>query len=295
MGKLSSILYYVRSGKLLHRIRNRRSIARHNAWQRMIANGVERVDMPVFGKAKLRLYTATGSSMKVYAYDAERDEVAWVYGFLRQGDVFIDIGAHIGYFTVAAADKVGHGGEVHAFEPTPATFVRLEENMAINGYGDRVRLNALALSDSEGSIQLNQHPHNEGYNTIGTVTAAGAIAIEVPMQRFDDYVATAGLGGRIALIKIDVEGWELPALRGGSAVFAADDAPVIMLEFSVMNQRQAGFSADALYNQLRQWGYTLYTGIETEALEPFVMHDAYSDSLNLVAVKQRGRDRLVIQ
>lgn len=73
MGKLSSILYYARSGKLLHRIRNRKSIARHNAWLRMVADGVQWVDMPVFGQAKLRLYTATGSSLKVYAYDAERD------------------------------------------------------------------------------------------------------------------------------------------------------------------------------------------------------------------------------
>ena len=127
---------------------------------------------------------------------------------------------------------------------------------------------------------------------MATVTAAGAIAIEVPMQRFDDYVESAGLRGRIDLIKIDVEGWELPALHGGASVFSAHDAPVIVLEFSAMNQRRAGFSADALYRQLRDWGYTLYTGIEAEALEPFAVHDAYNDSLNLVAVKQRRRDRL---
>ncbi len=73
---------------------------------------------------------------------------------LRSGDVFLDVGANIGYYTLLAARKVAPSGQVHAFEISQDDFARLETNVRLNSFTTFIRLNRVAVSDAEGEVRI---------------------------------------------------------------------------------------------------------------------------------------------
>lgn len=285
MSKLDSLVVHLKNGTLIKQLVNRKQVAMHKKWEKLEESSSEFLDMTTFGQAKLRLYKTFGSSKKVFAYDAEKEEVSLVYNFLQKGDVFIDIGAHIGYFTVTAAAKVGDTGQVHAFEPTPKTYEKLTENVQINTLKN-VKCNNIGLSDEPGVLSLNTDPQNEAYNSIGKIAKEGVVSVQINTVKLDDYAEQHELIGKIAFIKIDVEGWETNVFKGASKVLSAQEAPVIMLEFSYANQIAAGSSCQELANSLTQFGYRLYTfNSKQRKLELFTLTNEYRGSYNLFAIK----------
>lgn len=285
MSKLVSLFVHLKNGTLLKHLSNRKQVAKHKEWERFEQNSSKFMDMPTFGGVKLRLYKDFGSSRKVFAYDAEKEEVSLVYNYLQEGDVFIDIGAHIGYFTVTSAAKVGESGQVHAFEPTPRTYEKLTENVEINAFGN-VKCNNIGLSDEPGTLVLNTHPENEAYNSIGKIDKEGVVSVQIETVTLDDYAERLGLVGKIAFIKIDVEGWETFVFKGATKVLSAEEAPVMMLEFSYANQEAAGSSCRELANLLTQFGYAFYLyDSQKQKLEKFTLTDDYRSSYNLFAIK----------
>lgn len=110
----------------------------------------------------------------------------------------IDIGAHIGAFTVLMASR---GSQVHAYEPVPQNFRRLKKNCELNGVLNKVRLFNEAVIDSERMVSIKITPNNTGHCHLseeGTVMAQGVSFKEV-MEKF---------GGGCDLLKIDCEGAE---------------------------------------------------------------------------------------
>ncbi len=85
----------------------------------------------------------------------DEGKIALLAALIRPGATFVDLGANIGFYTVplAVAAKAG-GGVVAAFEPHPANYRRLSENVALNGLNDYVRLFELGLSSEEGEAEL---------------------------------------------------------------------------------------------------------------------------------------------
>lgn len=162
------------------------------------------------------------------------------------GTVVLDIGAALGLWTVPLAKAaMAVGSQVWAFEPFPGNHRWLEGNIAQNGLGnvtfERCALgasagNAFMLSDEGGA----GNAHVEGYET-GTM---------VPMRVLDDIVFPA----RVSAIKIDVEGYELQALAGGSGLIARDQ-PVIFGEFSTEWLRRRGENLDGFLSEMRSAGY----------------------------------------
>jgi FkbM family methyltransferase len=131
---------------------------------------------------------------------------------LRRGDVFIDVGANIGYFSLLASTLVGEDGKVIAIEASPSIHRRLQENLERN----RVR-NAtvfhVAASDREGVLQIfNAGRDNCGAST--TIASSGyELEAEVLAKPLDDLVAAGDLE-RAKVIKIDVEGAEWSVITG---------------------------------------------------------------------------------
>lgn len=148
---------------------------------------------------------------------------------LRDGDVFVDIGANSGYFTVLAALRVGARGRVCAFEPNPAVREQLERHIALNRIADRVTVSSLALAgEDKDDVRLfvSCWPENDGIASL--VPAAETLArgglredasVLVRVRRFDTWMQSARLP-RIDVMKIDVEGAEAQVLAGMSATFA---------------------------------------------------------------------------
>jgi len=129
---------------------------------------------------------------------------------LREGDIAIDVGANIGFFTLLASRKVGASGKVHAFEPVPSTVCALRRNLDINA-AQNVVVHAIALSNRSGIVTVYEGPaRNKGLSSMRPVDGA-ARQLAVRSAAFDDLdVETA----RLRLIKIDVEGAEQVVIEG---------------------------------------------------------------------------------
>ena len=155
----------------------------------------------------------------------ETDIVALMSELLQVGDTFLDVGANVGYLSAVAASLVGRAGQVHGFEPVPKYFAALARMADINP-AHQICVNQQALGDESGTANIDvTNLDNMGWNTlVPEFMTAGTVdeSVEVPVGRLDDYIETHSLDN-IALIKIDVEGYEFPALRGLSRILAQPD------------------------------------------------------------------------
>ena len=176
---------------------------------------------------------------------------------LVPGDVFVDIGANIGYFSLLAAQRVGTGGRVFSFEPNPAAVEKLRRNFALNPTL-RAEIVAAAVSDTSGEVRLVQpDPWNLGGVRIDSL---GSIAVRcAPLVT----LAPALLDHPVQLVKIDVEGHEASVLRGLFAVPEFRPRNIIF-EFKPTHFAIADAESE-FWQPLRAAGYVLRT---VEGLPP---------------------------
>lgn len=186
----------------------------------------------------------------------EVDEAAFATRVLRPGDVAIDVGAHIGFFTIHMAQAVGPTGAVYAFEPLERNASLLERSIRENGFESRAHLERAAVSGVSGSSRL--HFAAETLNTGGAfisdadVVALGALqSATVRTVRLDDYPCRRP----VRLLKMDVEGAEPSVIAGASRLIAAD-RPIIVSEVHPEQlARVSGRTPAAFLDQLAALGY----------------------------------------
>ncbi len=131
---------------------------------------------------------------------------------LSPGDVFVDIGANIGYDTLLASSRVGPTGKVVSIEASPRTFALLQRNLAANPLSSNVRAVNVAVFDRAGTLDL--YEINEGNIGAATTLASRggtrmATVTALPLEE----ILTPDELARLRLIKMDVEGAEPPILR----------------------------------------------------------------------------------
>ena len=197
-------------------------------------------------------------------------EQAFLWSFLREGDTFLDIGAHCGLFSALASQIICENGRILAFEPNPDILPFLMANTE----RDKVDVHAMALSDASGEATLWQGGSSD--------TALSSIAYElsnakhstVKTQTLDDFLATIDVG-QVALAKVDVEGSELKLFRGAKQTLKRKSVLAFVVEFTEENMRKSGYSALQLTAQLIEYGYRPYK-LATEIAEmiPFEMNGA---------------------
>jgi FkbM family methyltransferase len=180
----------------------------------------------------------------------------WDLFHLRQlvppGGVFFDIGANIGYYSLTLANGLQKRCQVHAFEPTPATYERLRRHIEWNGMAQAIEAHQLALSDTSGTANLIQRADNSGASRLG-VDAQG---VAVPVTTLDRFCDERGIN-RLDAIKIDVEGYEARVLRGGQSTISRLK-PALIVEFWTTGLARADATVDELADLLRSFGYKLY-------------------------------------
>lgn len=142
---------------------------------------------------------------------------------LRQGAVFLDVGANIGLYGAPAGAVVGPRGAVICFEANPRTFRYLTRNLARNRRANVMAEN-LAVGAESGEIRIATGTANAGEVHVATAAEQGEV---VPMVSLDSYCADHGIG-RVDYIKIDVEGFEASVLAGAERVIA--DNPDILVQ-----------------------------------------------------------------
>ena len=192
----------------------------------------------------------------------EKEEGRLLCALLQPGGVMFDVGANIGYYSIGAALCVGPAGQVHAFEPTPAVHRRLLENVALNGLR-QVVVHELAVADTAGSATMYDLPGNSGGNSLGR-HAASRVSYPVWTIRLDDYVREHAVP-RVDLVKLDIEGAEVLALRGMEATLRRF-RPHLLLEINPKCLQRLGFTAAQVVATLHTYGYTL---VDVKTRRPF--------------------------
>jgi FkbM family methyltransferase len=170
--------------------------------------------------------------IQMYLGVYEAGTVAVMRRLLAPGDVFVDVGANVGYISAVGASLVGPEGQVHSFEPVPEYFIRLQKLAAMNPRYTIVA-NLAALGEREGTARLVMSTTSIGGSTmIPDLVPPDEMGkqIEVPVRRLDAYIRSTGMGP-IALIKIDAEGFEYPVLKGLEGYLVdPQHRPVIIVE-----------------------------------------------------------------
>jgi FkbM family methyltransferase len=174
-----------------------------------------------------------------------------VLGALRVGDIAIDIGAHVGLFSVLARLCVGASGMVFAFEPMPDTYRRLLHNVMYNRFTNVLPL-PLAVSAQSGSAEFYIDPDNEGESSLVAFPSGSSCIVQ--MTSLDDIFRDA-LGKRPRLLKLDAEGVELSILQGGPEFFAAYAPDMVICECNRGALMAAGVSEWMLRRFFDERGY----------------------------------------
>ena len=194
-----------------------------------------------------------GLQSRMYYGNYEPGFVAFVRRVLQRGQVFVDAGANVGYYSAIAASKVGSSGEVHSFEPVPWLYARLERlSVEAAKVGFRISPNESALGDAGGQTTIYvMDTDNIGWSTTSydMIRDPNTIAEALPCRSLslDEYFIDQRLR-RPDMVKMDVEGGEIGVLKGMRRLFEAGQRPVLICE---AHRRKV----DEITGWLTQFGY----------------------------------------
>ncbi len=174
--------------------------------------------------------------------------------FIKPGMAVADIGAHIGYFTVQAADLVGARGQVYAFEPDSRNFALLSRSISANRFA-HVRIEQKAISNRVGIETLFLDRSNLGnmsFSARNISADAFGGSVKVSTVTLDGYFS----GLLLDIIKIDVQGAEGLVFEGGKETLAKVSA--VLAEFWPFGLRNMGTEPRAFLEMFQRAGFSLY-------------------------------------
>jgi len=188
--------------------------------------------------------------------DFERLETEVVKNLIKPGDIFFDVGANTGYYSLLASELVASGGFVHAFEPASITYEILHTNTRLNGLKN-ILLNRLAVSDKPGEAELLINTQS-GLTSMGNTRRGEFIGVEkVQVITLDEYVKDNQIT-RVDFLKLDIEGFEGHVLRGAKRLMHEQKDMVILIELAEKNYRPLNLSVNEVMDWVRKQGYEIW-------------------------------------
>lgn len=164
----------------------------------------------------------------------------------------VDVGANLGIVTTILSRKYGDR-TVHSIEPNPFTIEALRTNVKLNDCRNAV-VHQLAIAGHDGEVQFEAHPTNRATTSISG--GAGEHLVKVPCLTLDTFARQNGID-RLALLKVDVEGYETVVFEGAKGLLGERRAAAILFEVAPPLAIRAGFGADQPARMLEQFGYSL--------------------------------------
>lgn len=184
------------------------------------------------------------SKMAYTLRDAYEPELPHLRRWLSTGSIAVDVGAHYGAWTIAMASL---GASVHAIEPAGHALGVLRRNLELNGLHD-VTVHPVAVGEMESELQLSMHA-DPSRASLGDLAEETTGLETVQVVRLDHLVP-----GSVDFIKIDVEGFELPALRGASRILESGRTTVLF-ELQPQAAQRSGYDPFAAWRLLADHGY----------------------------------------
>ena len=222
------------------------------------AAGARHLDMRLENGLRFRIYFDSKICTWIYLGGFEPHERQFARDYLRPGDTFFDVGANYGIFSLLASERVGSTGQVHAFELLPSVVKRLTENVTLNHLSN-VSIHPIGWSDADA--ELDMVVSREGFDAWASLTnaAPGAHDTTEPVRitSYDNWSSGRTLP-QPTLVKLDVEGWEIHALRGAKHLLRADSSTDWLIEFSRIEREGYFDYTDRLFAFLRERGYRLF-------------------------------------
>lgn len=183
-------------------------------------------------------------------------EVRIWHRVLKSGDNVVDGGANYGYWSLVASCIVGKDGTVHAFEPVPSTYDSLQQNIRASR-ANNVRAYRMALSGQAGkcTIKLSENDPIGGQSSLRNRTdCQHSGSVEVQLITLAEMLYNIP----IRLIKLDVEGGELEALKGATHILSGDNKPVVTFEWNRTTAAAFGYKPEIIGEFLGNLGYSLF-------------------------------------
>ena len=172
-------------------------------------------------------------------------EMMFLAHVLRPSDLFVDIGANVGVYTVLASAVTG--ARSIAFEPIPTTYEELNRNIALNNIGDRVETRRVCLGSSNGTVRMTA---NQGGLNHVAMDQDGDATVETQVMRLDDALGAVPC----QFIKIDAEGYEAEIFSGAATVLGNPELLGLIVELNDAGLRY-GHTNEAVHEMLTGYGF----------------------------------------
>ena len=221
--------------------------------------------------------------------DYEEETRLEITRLLKPGSVFFDLGANIGFYTIISAKIVESSGRVYSFEPTPETRSILQKNVNINNLNN-VIIEEYAISDKIGKA-IFEVTNNSECNNIVDSGVSGQNTIDVNTISIDEYCNLKSISV-IDVIKIDIEGQELRAIKGMKNIINLNLDIKLIFEFHAANIKKNNESVNFFFNTLSDMGFNKFKILLTPPIEfsindnlDFINDLAKRYNLNILAYK----------
>lgn len=212
--------------------------------------------VPFVDRTLLRVHPGmTGATGNIYVGLHEFEDMAFVLHLLRENDLFVDIGANIGSYTVLAGGAVG--AQCISIEPIKGTFQQLEENINLNHLSGHVQTLNIGIGKEKGVLRF-----TAGLDTVNHVLSDSEQVddiVEVPIVALNALLENKSP----LLIKIDVEGFETNVIAGAERVMSSPSLLAVIMELNGSGDRY-GFDEQVLHDKMLSFGFKSYT------YEPFI-------------------------
>lgn len=192
----------------------------------------------------------TGATGNIYAGLHEFNDMAFALHLLRRDDLFVDVGANVGSYTVLAASV---GAKCISIEPIAATFNHLVRNVHLNNMCDRVDVRNIGVGSAKGTLRFTSNLDTVNH-VIDNQEQSDTTICEVAVDTLDAVAADA----QPLLVKIDVEGFETEVIAGAEKVLSRETLLAVIMELNGSGQRY-NYDEGELYHRMINFGFNAYS------------------------------------
>lgn len=209
--------------------------------------------------------------------DYEKENFTFLSQHCRTGAVVLDIGAHIGLFSVIASEISGNTGKVFAFEPSPSTLAFLNKTISINKKDNIIFPVQQAMSNEIGKLTffVSDDKIDNSNSLVSYKDDRKLTGIEVEVNTIDNFAAKNKLD-KVDFIKIDVEGAEYDTLRGGTDVFISKK-PVCILAIHPIPIKAKGDKLEDIFDYIEKLNYRILYNNKPVSKEEFCLNTEMID------------------